>query len=203
MAGKRLNVEGSICFHEGRKLWCAQYTYKGKRKSVYGKTQKIVREKLSEKLKLIEQNIDIEAQKMTLGDWLDYWLETYSRNTVRLSIYTAYEIAIRCHIKPKIGNVKLKKLSASILQEFFNDEYKSGRIDGRGEGMSVKSLRNFYNLLHSALQKAVETDILIKNVIMGVRLPKSETKEERVLSLDEQRKLLKAAREYPHKADLR
>ena len=200
MAGKRLNGEGSIYFHEGRKLWCAQYIYKGKRKSVYGKTQKIVREKLSEKLKLIEQNIDIDAQEMTLGEWLDYWLETYSRNTVRLSTYTAYEVAIRCHIKPKIGNVKLKKLTASVLQEFFNDEYKSGRIDGRGEGMSVKSLRNFYNLLHSALQKAVETDVLIKNVIMGVQLPKSEVKEERVLSVDEQRKLLKAAREYPHKA---
>ena len=67
MAGKRLNGEGSIYFHEGRKLWCAQYTYKGKRKSVYCKTQKIVKEKLSEKLKLIEQNIDIEAQEMTLG----------------------------------------------------------------------------------------------------------------------------------------
>lgn len=200
MAGKRLNGEGSIYFHEGRNLWCAQYTYNGKRKTLYGKTKKIVRDKLDEQLKLIEQNIDIDAQDQTLGEWLDYWLETYMKNSIRLSTYICYEVAIRCHIKPKIGTIKLKNLTTSILQEFFNDEYKNGRVDGRGEGMSVKSLKNFYNLLHYSLQKAVETDVLIKNVVLGVKLPKSEPKEERVLSAEEQRKILKAAREYQHSA---
>lgn len=198
MAKKRMNGEGSIYFHDSRQLWCAQYTYKGKRKTVYGKTQKIVKDKLKAKLELVESNIDIEAQEQTLGEWLDYWLETYSKHSVKPATYVAYETAIRRHVKPGIGNIRLNKLNASVIQEFFNNEYKCGRLDGRGEGMSVKSLKNFYNMLHYSLEKLVETDVLQKNPITGVKLPKLEEKEARVLSVTEQQALITSAREYQH-----
>ncbi|MBQ6207255.1 MAG: hypothetical protein IJK52_09255, partial [Oscillospiraceae bacterium] len=42
---------------------------------------------------------------ITLGDWLDRWLEVYIRPTVKLSTYCSYELYIRGHIKPNIGGL--------------------------------------------------------------------------------------------------
>lgn len=41
--------------------------------------------------------------ELTVGEWLDRWLEKYARPTVKLSTYCSYELYIRAHIKPQIG----------------------------------------------------------------------------------------------------
>lgn len=66
----------------------------------------------------------IEKRKTTLQDWLYYWLETFIKNTVRPSTYRGYEILIRVHIVPAIGNFQMCELNLPILQEFFNSKKK-------------------------------------------------------------------------------
>lgn len=52
---------------------------------------------------------------MKLNEWLDIWLNKYTKHTVKLRTYDKYKYIIEKHINPKLGNYKLKELSAIIL----------------------------------------------------------------------------------------
>ena len=56
------------------------------------------------------------------------------------------------------------------------------------------------NLLHLALDQAVKNKLLKENPTEGVRLPKNVQREMRVLSREEQDRLIKAARQAPEPA---
>ena len=84
MSNKRSNGEGTITLRKDG-LWEAKYTVEGKRKAIYGKTQKEVKTLLTQKLKESEIASDkgctnyIEKSKVTLGQWLDKYCKTSVR----------------------------------------------------------------------------------------------------------------------------
>ncbi len=202
MAKKRANGEGTIRQRkDGR--WEGLYTVNYKRKSVYGKTQTEVRKKLNEVLNDINNGMYIENTNITLGAWLDEWLEVYAKPSVKLSTYGSYEGYIRNHIKPEIGKVKLSALRADILQKFINQKLKNGRCDKvkdvntnklviKKGGLSEKTIKNMYNMIHSALKQAYKNGLVNQNVSELITLPKQKRNEMRVLSLDEQKALQSA-----------
>jgi len=66
MAKKRGNGEGSIYYSEKLKRWVGQFSYQGKRKSIYGKTRAEVKDKLNKSLVYIVDNKYIDKSKYTL-----------------------------------------------------------------------------------------------------------------------------------------
>ena len=135
----------------------------------------------------------------TVGSWMDQWLETYARPTVKLSTYCSYEMMTRVHVKPSLGDILLVKLDPVTLQEFFNQKYSNGKTTGEG-GLSAKTLRNLRNLFHLALEQARKNGLIQTNLVEGVRLPKEQKREMRVLSREEQRRLMLACRAMPEPA---
>lgn len=75
-------------------------------RSVTGKTQREV----SQKLKAITHELDtgayIAPSKLTVGEWLDIWAQDYLGGVKPYTV-AAYEKQIRVHIKPALGNIKL------------------------------------------------------------------------------------------------
>ncbi len=205
MAKKRANGEGTIRQRkDGR--WEGLYTVNYKRKSVYGKTQTEVRKKLNEVLNDINNGIYIENTNITFGAWLDEWLEVYAKPSVKLSTYGSYEGYIRNHIKPEIGKIKLSALRADILQKFINQKLKNGRCDKvkdvntnklvtKKGGLSEKTIKNMYNMIHSALKQAYKNGLVNQNVSELITLPKQKRNEMRVLSLEEQKALQSAVQD--------
>lgn len=191
---RRSNGTGSVIQLKSG-CWAGQYSYKGKRKSVYGKTKQEAARKLKDVLNDIEQEIDIEAQTQCLSDWLNYWLATYAKPNIKQSTYISYEGYIRNHINPKMGNIALNKLTVSRLQEFL-----IGLNVNNGGKLSDKTVINLKNMLHCAMEQAVLNNIIAKNYLDAVRLPKRNTSEQRVLSIEEQTALIKAAKSYPNEA---
>ena len=59
-------------------------------KSVYGKNQKEVRQKISQIVTEIDDGSYIEPNTMKLGTWMDIWLQDYTGN-VKPATYSAYE----------------------------------------------------------------------------------------------------------------
>lgn len=51
------------------------------------------------------------------------------------------------HIKKSIGGYKLCELNTLIIQQFYMDKSKSGRLDGAGD-LSPKTLRNLHKALN-------------------------------------------------------
>ena len=114
MAKKRANSEGNIRKRkDGR--WEGRYTVgydekTGKRitKSVLGKTQAEVKEKLVKAVTEAE-SIDVRrADEYTLGTWLQTWYELYAKPHLRFSTAEYYRRGIELHITPRIGDIPLK-----------------------------------------------------------------------------------------------
>jgi len=58
-----------------------------------------------------DDGLVFDAENLTVGEYLDKWLSGSVRGTVRQSTYDRYEIAVRVHIQPALGGLKLKKLT--------------------------------------------------------------------------------------------
>lgn len=140
-----------------------------------------------------------QAEPITVGEWMDRWLEKYAKPTVKLSTYCSYEQLIRSHVKPQIGSRYMSTLTGENLQDFFNERREQGNVKKEG-GLSTKTLTNLRNMMHLAFGQAVKNKLLAENLVEGVRLPKAEKHEMRVLDREEQTRLVLAARRAPEPA---
>lgn len=181
MGKKKANGEGSITKRkDGR--YMGRYTVESKRKAVYGDSFEEVRQKLNEILNEIAKGAYVEPNKYSVEKWLQEWLELYALPTVKRSTYISYEGYVRIHLVPEIGQIKLTSLSTRDLQKFFKE--KAGTEEKKG--LAPKTLRNIYNMLHSALDQAVADHKILRNPTLNVKLPKVKSKEMRVLTVEEQ-----------------
>lgn len=194
----RGNGEGSIYQRkDGR--WCGSVTigYKidtgnQKRKYVYGKSRKEVADKINEILHKVNTETYVEATNLTVGDWLDKWLSGRKPH-LAYNTWDSYEMLIRCHIKPVLGSIQLKKLNTRHIQAMLNDKLVNGRIKGEG-GLSPRTVRYMHTVLHSALDQAVKECLIVKNVAAHVELPKKDKKEMDTYNKDQVKRLLNAAK---------
>jgi integrase len=189
MAKRRGNGEGSITRRKDG-LYMARYwieTPKGpKRKTVYGKKREEVADKLARALAERADGIVYDDENLTVGEYLDSWLKGSVRGSVRQSTFDRYEIAVRVHIKPALGRVKLKKLSPAHVAGFYQDRLAAGSAPA--------SVNKLHVTLRKALAQAVKWHMVPLNVAEAVKAPRPAPPEMRTLSVEETRKLLEAAR---------
>lgn len=140
------------------------------RRSVYGKTQQEVRQRLTELTHEVDAGTYQEPLKMTVGDWLDIWLEQYVKNSVAPYTRDSYERAVRNHIKPALGSLKLIELTPLRIQMFYNTLMSE-------KGLSPKTVKNVNGVFHRALEKAVRLGYLRINPTDACDLPKAKRKE--------------------------
>lgn len=176
-------------------------TGKPVRKSVYGKTQKEVRQKLAQAVAAVDNKAYREPCKMTLGEWLDIWADTYLEG-VKPRTVKIYRDDIRLHIKPYLAAVKLGELDTHTVQKYFNTlltsgkkvpiRDKAGKIlkkDGKAvyetAPLSAKTVKNVHGVLHGALRQAVINRYIPLNPADGdfCKLPKVQKEE--IKPLDE------------------
>lgn len=182
MAKKRANGEGNIRKRkDGR--WEGRYTAgydpkNGKRiiKNVLGKTQGEVKEKL--KTAIAEsQGLDVSkaADDYTVATWLRTWYELYAKPNVRTATANRYELIIKTYTIPRIGNIKLKKLTTRHLQKLYKELLEEGRIHvGKTQvkGLSTTTVHSVHLMLHAALERAVK-ERLIPETLPRTALPPS------------------------------
>ena len=176
-------------------MWEGRYTdgvnEKGKQiqRSVYGKTKQEVADKIHTILYQKQQGIYVMPQKVLVKDWMEQWLHNYALITVRESTYISYEGYVYNHINPMIGDIPLQKLTPPIVQNFYNDRILKGRKDGKG-GLSSKTMHNMHNMFHQAMEQAKINGLIMQNPTENALIPRQPKKEMRVLSVQEQMKLL-------------
>ncbi|WP_367569479.1 phage integrase SAM-like domain-containing protein [Lacrimispora sp.] len=178
--GRRSNGEGTI-FKRQDGRWCAQYTViingTEKRKTVYGKTQKEVKEKLSVLKAAASTEPESKNCEYTLTAWMRQWLEIYKKPAVKATTYQGYWMVYRSHIeKSDIAEIPINKLATGLLQKFYNHLWSAGRSDGKG-GLSPRMVRYVYVLIHGALEQAVRNELIEKNINQYVTIPGKEHKE--------------------------
>jgi integrase len=147
----------------------------------------------------------IEPERMTVGEWLDIWLDGYIAN-LKDATERSYRDSVRLHIKPRLGAVPLQKLKAHTVQGFYNELSKSGRILQKGQkkdtpaGLSAKSVRIHHAILHKALNQAVLLGYIPANPTSACILPRQTKKEMQILPEGDLPAFLKAAEGHKHRA---
>lgn len=193
MKSNTKNAKGSGTIRkrsDGR--WEARYTTgidsktgKQIQKSVYGKTQKEVRQKLTEVTAEIDSGTYLEQTKDTVGEWLDTWLKTYALYSVKSYTYDAYERSCNIHIKPALGRIRLSALTAPQIQQFYNSLITEKKL-------SPKTVKNIHGVLHRALGQAVKLGMIRSNSTNLCDLPKVRRKEIYPMEQEEITAFLKA-----------
>ena len=150
-----------------------QQTGKLIRKSIYGKNQKEVRQKLSKVTTEIDEGLYLEPAKMTLSDWMDLWYKEYTFDK-KYSTLKGYKAQINKHIRPGIGKYNLSQLNPMILQRFFNHLSEPNE---KGKVLSPKSIKNVCIIVSGILEQAVENEMISKNPCKKVKLPKVYNKQ--------------------------
>lgn len=148
----------------------------GKRKQKWSKgfeKKKDAEKALTKFLHELETGTYIEPTKMTLGQFLDKWLESYAKPHTAPRTYEGYEYIVRVHLKPFIGHIPLEKLKPMHIQDYYKDKLSEGRFDGTG-GLSAQSVLHHHRLLKNALNHAVKWGLVLKNVVDMVDSPRPE-----------------------------
>lgn len=160
---------------KGEKLWLFRHKYydsTGKRKEK--KTSGFTTEKAALKA-LLEVKAatlrgdtkHIENDNMTVAQWLDIWFEA-NKNKWKPTTIHQRESIIRLRIKPLIGSFKLSKLNKTTYQKAFINELEKEYEPG--------TVKISHRIFATAINAAVEDEILPRNKIRGVSLPSERQK---------------------------
>ena len=159
-------------------------TGKQLQRSFTGKTQKEVREKMQAAAVAVNEGTYIAPQRMTVGQWLDVWASDYL-GAVKLSTADGYIRSIKNHLKPALGAIRLDQLRPHDVQGFVNGL----------EGLAPSTARYHHQVLHTALEKAVELDYIPRNPAARCELPRVEQEEVHPLDDQQAAALLAAAKD--------
>ena len=157
-------------------------------RSLYGSTQKEVRQKLAQVVAEVDNGTYTAPSKMTVGQWLDIWVAEYLGD-VKPKTVESYQCQIKNHIKPAMGATKLEALDTHTIQKFYNR--LSSKEDGN-PGLSPKSVKIVHGVLHKALQQAVEIGYLRINPADACKLSRSEKTEIKPLDNEAMASFIKA-----------
>lgn len=152
--------------------WEARYTEgfdpgtgKQIQRSITGKTQKEVAQKLKVATAAIDAGTYKAPCKMTVGEWLDIWVSEYLRNVKPLTQQN-YSEQVNRYIKPALAATKLEALDTHLIQRFYNSL--------RERGLAPKTIKNIHGVLHCALRQAIENNYIRHNPTEACKLPKVE-----------------------------
>ena len=153
-------------------------------RSVYGSTQKEVRQKLAQAVAALDNGDYFEPSKMTLARWVEIWLKEYTGDKKYLTV-KHYKAQCKTHIVPGLGAVKLSELTTPQIQAFYNGLQRSG--------LAAKSVRNIHGILTKCLSIAVQVGYLRNNPASAVTLPKVVKKDIQPLTDEQVRDFLRVS----------
>lgn len=186
---KRLNGDGNFTYNENTRRWRYMFTVRGQydesgkaiRLSVYGKTQDECREKAQIKLNKFETGTPYAKDELTISQLAMIICEEKLNDGTSQRQSYARDIETIKRLSP-IGNTAISQANALQLKNFM--------ISQRGYSNSV--IKKEYQMLGRVFREAVKLDIITKNPMLDVKLPRSEKPKEtvRALTLEEQKKLV-------------
>ena len=144
----------------------------GKPKSKYfsGKSEAEVKKKIRE---FNRAGAKIDTTKMSVSTYLQNWLVTYKKDTIKRSSYDAVERIIRNHIAPNLGHIHMSELKDDDIQGLF--------VKMKNAGYSYSTIKKAHDCLSDALRHATIKGDIIKNPMMSVKMLSRDAFEKKVI----------------------
>lgn len=172
---KRISKNGSVSY---------QLTAEGDRDPISGKRERkyktVTGTKKQAEAALRKMISDLETgnistpSNLKLATWMDTWLTTYLPN-IEQTTKDDYKSKIKLYIKSHLGHLPLNTIKNTNIQTWINTLSQNR--------LSPKTIRNAYNLLNPALEKAVVLGMLPRNPCVGTVLPKLQKPQTNVYNV--------------------
>lgn len=193
---RRGNNEGSIYLRKDG-WWVGQVLYgykpdgKPNRKSVLGKTREEVAAKVAKGTHEAFRGLHpADPTNLTVGEYVFNWVLRFKRAEITERTLEWYMGIVKNHIEPSLGALQLQKLTTYHIQELLTGMKISGAYHNR----TIQGVRD---TLNQALESAVNMDLLIRNPVRGVKMPKEERDPDadnaKAIPLDLRRVILETA----------
>jgi integrase len=183
--------EGSI-YQRDDGSWCAIIDLgivngKRKRKFVYGGSRKEVAEKLKGLLNQQQQGVNIDPERITVGEFLDRWLDEVVKPQRRARTYDRYAGTVRLHLKPRLGRHLLSKLTAATVQTVINN---------LAADKGAQTAQHARAVLQRALNRAAKWELITRNVVLVTDPPKSKSRAIAPLTEEQVRQFLTSVADH-------
>ena len=162
---------------------------------VLAKTQKGLLDKLHRDLEAFQDVELTEDSRMTLGEWLDRWMEDYGAATLRPNTLRSYEQFIRCYIKPYLGDKIVSRVTRMDIQKLYRKLKHEGRVREHpeyGHELSDTMVLRIHAMLHRCLKNAEAAHVIARNPTDGAVVPKASYKPKQVLTREQMETFLTA-----------
>lgn len=101
------------------------------------------------------------SSNSTFHEAADLWLANYKK-TVTASTYSRTDIIFNKHVLPKIGNIKLSKITTAYCQKVINDWHDKG---------TSKQYPLFVNYMNKVFKYAINIGLTTDNPVANVIVP--------------------------------
>lgn len=128
-----------------------------------------------------------KGDSTTLHEWFDVWLNIHKKKSIKESTQVRYQDYYQRYISKTLGKQRLANITPLMLERLFQNMAE--------DDYSTKTIRDVYNILNALFKYAVHNRMIAFNPCAGANLPKTKTKELRVLSVAEQKDVLTHAKE--------
>ena len=128
-----------------------------------------------------------KARILTLGEYLDEYVQNYGANNWGDSYYSISRHRIDDYIKPFIGEMLLRDITTRILDEYYNKLLDTPAVLMKGhkdqtKTVSYRVIEKIDDLLSAAFNQAVKWEYISKNPALGATVPKAPPKKREVWS---------------------
>lgn len=124
----------------------------------------------------------------TLNELLKEYVELYGKTKWSVSAYSANMGLIRNYIQPTLGDMRLREISAHVLEKYYLQLLKTPAVRRMTDKKHKKdetmvappTVRKIHNLLRSAFNQAEKWDLVDKNPARYATVPKHEAKKREI-----------------------
>lgn len=163
----RLRVSNSFDINGKRKYY---------NKTVSCSSMREAEKELAKFITSIDGGCTYSANKLTLNEFSNQWLETYVKPNLSPTTYQSYKEKLNMHILPYLGGKRLDKIKPLDIDNLYNflSTKLTNRKDASGnfKTLSPTSIHRVHEILSSLFNNAAKWDLVPYNPCTKVIKPK-------------------------------
>ena len=128
----------------------------------------------------------------------EQWFEEYAKINLRPTSFERMRQTTQ-RVYPALGHMKLDKITARHIQAFISDLYVNGKNQRNGKPLSRKTVVHHLNFISDIFAYAIKMDMLSDNPCRRVTVPKGESKEKEIYTIDEVKQIFQKLDSEPLK----
>nr|DAM83809.1 MAG TPA: Integrase [Caudoviricetes sp.] len=154
------------------------FTFEGKRRYVYGKTEiEAIEKRAILKSQLEGGKVEI-SRNTQVSIWINEWLDNYKEPEVNYRWYKDIKSICNRIIVPAIGHMRISSVKPLHVKKILNS------IQGYSSSYNAK----IYDIINQIFRSAQENELITQNPMIGIRKPLGVKPKNRRAITDEERK---------------